>query len=171
MIKYIHIFEIMSVARVFSPAIFIPPNALAQQIGNSNYLGVAGNWGDLSDSQSVKFEGLFSNRSRYRMADVTDGTSNVLLFGEAIGAKPRTRPVDGHTWMGSGILITANGLNGRGKGDLSGKQSFTSEHSSSVQFCFADGSVRRIAENIDIATYWAFGGKHDAQPISWEAVH
>jgi prepilin-type N-terminal cleavage/methylation domain-containing protein/prepilin-type processing-associated H-X9-DG protein len=43
---------------------------------------------------------------------------------------------------------------------------FKSNHSGGANFCFGDGSVRFIAENIDMQTYQYLGCRNDNQPAS-----
>jgi prepilin-type processing-associated H-X9-DG protein len=43
---------------------------------------------------------------------------------------------------------------------------FASQHTGGVQFVFADGSVRFISDNIDMATYANLGDKADGNVIS-----
>ena len=38
-------------------------------------------------------------------------------------------------------------------------------HNGGVMYVFADGSVKFITEDIDIATYWYLGDRRDSQPI------
>jgi prepilin-type N-terminal cleavage/methylation domain-containing protein len=112
-------------------------------IGRTNYLGVAGFGG-----QAVKdFQGPFTNRTQISVTQMTaaDGTSNTLFFGEcATGSDPVAGTV-AHTWMGSGCLPTAWGLQ-----DVRGGSwyAFSSRHSGVIQFCYGDGSVRGARKNI-----------------------
>ncbi|MEM9689712.1 MAG: DUF1559 domain-containing protein, partial [Pseudomonadota bacterium] len=68
--------------------------------------------------------GVFRRRSETRLAQVTDGTSQTFMFGEAIGAVgqnithtfpnfpngPENGFVQGFVWAGWGCLPTFNGL-------------------------------------------------------------
>ena len=164
---------------------FAPPfPASVDNMGRSNYLGVAGVWGNI-DTPDPAFdpfrqtilnnEGILGSRSVNRFADATDGSSNVLLIGEAIGG---TRPLGdpagaggmfGHTWMGSGCMITAFGL----VDPASTKPHwamFSSRHPNIVQFVFADGSVRKVSLTIDTASYRAISAMRDGQNLTSEAV-
>lgn len=38
-----------------------------------------------------------------------------------------------------------------------------------VQFALADGSVRKLALAIDRNQFYALGGKHDGDRVSWDA--
>src|SRR5207253_10294770 len=98
----------------------------ARTLGTTNYLGVAGILGknattahplfknpDGSLVNFQKYDGVFGNRSQTKMGDITDGTSNTLLFGEALGGKTSPTLDFQLAWMGCGALGTRLGL-GRG---------------------------------------------------------
>ncbi len=132
-------------------------------LGRTNYLAVAGMLGrnattahpyfknpppDNSLINCQKYEGIFGNRTPIKISDVTDGTSNTLMFGETVGGIS----VGGFdfqlAWMGCGALGTRLGL---GRGGIpyehggSNWVRFSSFHPGGVQFCLADGSVRTVA--------------------------
>ena len=69
------------------------PQSLSD-LGSTDYVGAAGGMGNsplvLQSAQGAavrnswkRYEGVFGNRSKTRHADIGDGTSNTLLFGEA----------------------------------------------------------------------------------------
>ncbi len=53
-------------------------------LGRTNYLGSAGRLG-IGVPNREPFKGVFYARSKTRIAEVTDGTSNTMLFGEVTG--------------------------------------------------------------------------------------
>jgi prepilin-type N-terminal cleavage/methylation domain-containing protein len=142
-------------------------------LGRTNYVGCAGYIGNLAAYRT--FEGVFSDRTKYRFADMTDGTSNVLLFGETVGGC-NSPPCDSlqvsHSWMGSGAMPTGFGLEPLFPGER-WKQfwgQFGSEHPGIVQFAFADGSVHGISISVDWADYVYLGAMHDGYPVDMSAV-
>jgi prepilin-type N-terminal cleavage/methylation domain-containing protein/prepilin-type processing-associated H-X9-DG protein len=137
--------------------------ATARPLGRSDYVGVAGYFGNLPLPTPTRLEGVFSNRTKCRLAEITDGTSQVLLFGELTGGKDPAF-LRAYSWMGSGSFLTFYGLT------PVRPIAFYSEHPGVVQFAFADGSVRRLSTQIDLDSLYALSGKHDSGRISWDAV-
>ena len=147
--------------------VYFTPSGTVLSFGRTNYLGCAGYFGNVPDSStSDAYNGIFSNRSIYRFADITDGSSNVFMFGESTGGKSSTtgKRQYGHTWMGSGIMVTA--------WDFSTKevQAYSSEHPNVVQFCMADGGVKMIRTNVDRDSFIYVSGKHDGRQPAADAV-
>jgi prepilin-type N-terminal cleavage/methylation domain-containing protein/prepilin-type processing-associated H-X9-DG protein len=141
--------------------VFTPPKDAT--LGRTNYVGVAGAAGRGKNPFWSRYEGLLTNRSQNRLTDISDGTSNTLMFGEAMGGlgtgvqAPDTPDGFLHysiSWMGGGSVRTRWGMdpvNPR-------QESFSSAHPGVVQFCFADGSVRPLrhgntAYNTPILTF------------------
>ena len=91
------------------------------------------------------------------MSDVLDGTSNTLMFGEALGGLVGNRREYAHSWMGSGSLPAA-----WGPSDAEYYR-FSSRHPGIVQFCFVDGSVRPLATTIADGTLKRLGGMADGE--------
>lgn len=126
---------------------FIPDPA-GKAIGRTNYMGMGGYAGNIPGWGL--YIGIFYNRSKVRMSEITDGTSNTIIFGEAIGGKSgisnSTREY-GFSWMGSGYLTSFPGLGTWQFG------SFNAEHPGVCQFALADGSVKAVQTNIDFNPY------------------
>jgi prepilin-type N-terminal cleavage/methylation domain-containing protein/prepilin-type processing-associated H-X9-DG protein len=146
---------------------FGPPFTTYPQ-GRTNYLGVAGALGTTTDIVTVdpnsdpgnpagganlkKYAGIFGDRSRNALGRIKDGTSNTLMFGEALGGFDTdliTRTFS-YSWMGAGALPTKFGIGvvGQPFGNSlpgAGWPSWSSRHPSGItQFAFGDGSVRAL---------------------------
>lgn len=138
-------------------------NGPAEKLGRTNYTGVGGYFGNVPNaSNALQFEGVFSNRTRHTLASIEDGTSNTLLFGETMGGELNHTRQYSHSWMGTGALVTSEGL------DDKDWTNFSSEHPSVVQFCAADGAVRTIKVSIDHNAYIYLSGIRDGRTAQIE---
>jgi prepilin-type N-terminal cleavage/methylation domain-containing protein len=133
--------------------VFTQDDPGGREMGRTNYFGCGGYGADVPGYDIYK--GIFFNRSNTKFKDIVDGTSNTLMFGEAIGGKTgdsgSTRQF-GYSWMGVGYLANFMGL---GRKTFS---SFSSEHPNVVQFALADGSVRSVQVNVDRLMYFYCAG-------------
>jgi prepilin-type N-terminal cleavage/methylation domain-containing protein len=147
---------------------YFPNNAGGQNLGRTNYVGVEGYFGPLIPPYS----GVFSNRSKVSlMTDISDGTSNTLMFGEYLGDQDVAPRQYAASWMGVGALPAAWGL---GTGSSSAWYTFASMHSGVVQFCNADGSVHALRKGLvsgnDYATYIFASGYADGQVCDLSSI-
>jgi len=142
-----------------------------QDTGRANYLGCGGWLGDFSvaaeNGKPTNFKGIYYRNSKTKFADVTDGQSNTIAFGESLagnGGLSGTQRDFALTWFGAGCMPTAWGLGyptGPGgniqglsyDGTYPGWFQFSSKHTAVVNFAFNDGSVRGISKS---ASYWPF---------------
>jgi prepilin-type N-terminal cleavage/methylation domain-containing protein len=115
--------------------------------GRTNYVGCAGEIGHVGYTDIDAKEGVFYNRSRVTLAQVTaqDGTANTLMFGEWLGNSDTGPRKYAGAWMGCGALAAAWALP---TGPDSDWDNFSSRHSGVVLFCWSDGSVRGIRKGI-----------------------
>jgi prepilin-type N-terminal cleavage/methylation domain-containing protein len=128
----------------------IPQEFLAR----SNYVGVLGvpEAGPSGGGQFQGMLGVFGNRTKTKITDITDGTSNTLFFGEVCGTQTTNNAVLGQgpsgdsydwSWMAAGGLYTRRGL---GFGPNAEWRQFSSNHTGVVQFAYADGSVHPVKQ-------------------------
>jgi hypothetical protein len=141
--------------------------------GRTNYVGVAGANGDMAGVSATdilpagnvfglpaggcdlrRFVGIYCSRNTITLGQITqmDGTSNTLMFGEALGGEGVVRDF-AYSWFGCGQLGTKFGL-GRGNVACNGVYTsatngagwprFSSRHASGVQFSYGDGSTRTV---------------------------
>jgi prepilin-type N-terminal cleavage/methylation domain-containing protein/prepilin-type processing-associated H-X9-DG protein len=113
-----------------------------------------------------QFAGMFTYQSKVTMVQISDGTSNTIMFGEY-----------GNCYVdyGSGDPRTGNCA-----GAVAGSQLFTywapavnvspsnpiwyafgSKHTGTFNVAFADGSVHSLSNNIDYTTWVVLGGMAD----------
>lgn len=157
-------------------------------LGRTNYLGVAGYAGNAASwnisstnaakigvpagTPGINFEGVFTTRSKTRLANITDGSSNTLLVGEVMGGKAEgDSPHASFTWIGAGLLPTFTGLKETDGSIRRHWSSFNSDHTAGiVNFVLADASVRRISPQIDYGAYIMLGGMRDGMQFKSEAL-
>ncbi|MFO0812195.1 MAG: DUF1559 domain-containing protein [Gemmatales bacterium] len=134
-----------------------------EQLGRTNYMGVAGLGGSFAFVVAAPnplgltpaptyggYEGMLLNRKKVTLGQVTvqDGTSNTLMYGEGLGGFGTDPRNSAYSWFGVGNMGTGLGL---GKGNTNAITSggaayyrFSSRHAAGVQFAFGDAAVRTI---------------------------
>ncbi len=144
-------------------------------LGRTNYAGNTGRAGLVNYgpgfgptilgrfTPTETLEGIFCHRSQYNQRDVLDGTSNTLMFGEALFATNSADPTwsSSASWMGVGVMYTANGISTKGQ-----YNAFSSNHPGVAQFCLVDGSVRAISATGSTDVFFAIGGRKDGHTVS-----
>ncbi len=149
------------------------PGALPQI---THYMGVTGYLGKIGEGYFIESNGLnlfidtdligvFYVRSKTRMGQIKDGTSNTYMFGEAPGTIGNNSIgggfLDGWAWAGAGCLFTGDGLDASARNSDTAtydtyRTQFGSVHSGDiVQFCNIDGSVDSVSKDIDPLVYRA----------------
>lgn len=116
------------------------------KLGRTNYLGSSGQLGVGVASRDAK-RGIFYNRSKTTFAQIVDGTSHTLLFGEVTGEFSYPLPGIGRrrsiAWIaGPEWTEWHRAVYGYGHGKRVEK--FSSMHKGLIQFAMADCSVRVI---------------------------
>ena len=150
----IHYFRMGSMAAIHGNYL---ADGAGKPLGRTNYLGVAGDIGYIGLPSRDFWRGVFYNRSQNGFRDITDGSSNTLLFGEGTGGENYS-----FCWISTGTLPTFDGLAPSTRGDWS---QFSSRHPGIVHFCLADGSVRQLSTEIDKDTYKYLGAIADGQVV------
>ncbi len=116
-------------------------------------------------TQGNLHQGVFGVNSSTTIADITDGSSNVILVSERRLFENLTpserRSSDGWYWGGPATMFSTREA-------PHAKQHFDeadSPHDGVVQVALADGSVRGISFNIDIRTWWNLGNRSQGSPV------
>ena len=113
------------------------------------------------------YGGVFGANSMRGIRDMTDGTSNIIMVGERytpVNASPQTATVIGDgIWPGVSALAAEYNALGEATHKINAgfvsnnprppATGFGSMHTGGAQFLMADGAVKFLSENLDIATY------------------
>jgi prepilin-type N-terminal cleavage/methylation domain-containing protein/prepilin-type processing-associated H-X9-DG protein len=141
-----------------------------RELGRTNYIGSGGAGGKLDPMDGGasfwnQYTGIYYQNSKTKIADIKDGTSNTLAFGEYLGGLHINGTRDGEmTWMGSGWMAAFWGLAPvYGAGNDYGWWQYQSQHPGLINFAFADGSVRPIFKTADFWTLMAVAGMKDGK--------
>ena len=123
------------------PAVFACP--YHADTGGNSHTGYAGIFGEHC---------IFRGTEPVKIAEITDGTSNTLMLGEAVNANiPWMKPED--------VDVAAHPA----IGDPSG---FSSDHPGGAHFLFADGSVRYLSASINQQTLNALYTRNGNEAVS-----
>jgi prepilin-type N-terminal cleavage/methylation domain-containing protein len=137
--------------------------------GRGNYIGCAGYLGDNASSAGAagadRYKGIYYRNSTTRIAEISDGTSNTIAFGETLAGTPRIARDFALLWFGAGSMPTAWGLSTNPDW-----YNFSSSHTNIVQFAFADGSVRPITIASNYAMYIFASGMADGLVVDYSAL-
>jgi len=137
------------------------PNAGGIVLGQTNYLGSAGMIGVVGCPNCDFMRGVFVNRLDTRTADIRDGCSYTMLFGEVVGgSNAGGNAAIGYSWVGCGSMASAWGI---GNSDWA---QFGANHDSLAMFCSADGSVRPIAYKIDTQVFMNYSAIADGATVN-----
>jgi len=161
------------------------PDPVSRFTALTNYLGVAGRMyctgAELGQTGALAreiddYEGMFRHNKMKRFADVTDGLSNTLMFGEVTGdftdgykGVGRLRSM---SWMmgpiGTHFQTKTLAIPGVPYSTRATYESlkFTSRHVGIVQYAMGDGAVRAISVNTDADVLLRLSGAQDGQPVS-----
>jgi prepilin-type processing-associated H-X9-DG protein len=122
------------------PPVFACPSHPHTGTYTTNYAGVSG--------ETTVFHGAEPTT----MASITDGTSNTIIVGEAVGANiPWMKPED--------IDVTLH----PSLGDRGG---FSSDHPGGVNVLFCDGSARLLSRSIDANTLKALFTRNGGESVA-----
>jgi prepilin-type N-terminal cleavage/methylation domain-containing protein len=143
-------------------------------IGRSGYAAMAGYYSKSSYPQYAGYFTYCSTPSAASKVEVSDGSSNTIMFGEYAGG-----PVSwgggggigngptGASWAGSSFY---SGFGTPYAGNIMSSPSydvFNSQHTGLVLFAFGDGSVRPISTSIDFTTYVYLSATADGNVVNF----
>ena len=147
--------------------------------GLTNYSPIGGVLGSVTSSalstdskQWEGYNGIFTNRSKTTFGQISDGSSNTLLFGEIAGQSGGSKPT-GYAWMGAINLsmfywefdradLTSGQLNSM---ELN---KYNSYHLGVVNFARGDGSVATVPQSADLTTMYQLSAMGDGNVVSFD---
>jgi prepilin-type processing-associated H-X9-DG protein len=114
--------------------------------------------------------GVFGYKSKVRVTKVAslDGTSSTIMFGEHAGGPQAGVGQLGLAWT-AGFDYSGFGTPTVGQAYNASNNNwglFSSQHLGGVNFCFVDGSVRKIAPDIDQMAWFYLSGYKDGVLVS-----
>ncbi len=171
-----------------------PPVQVYPSGGTTYYLGLTsygGNAGSVSTFwQAQLFDGVLYTNSQVRPADISDGTSNTILFGERFHYDPNFANISTYAgWAWADVNSTEDYLLGAGLTGVNqttgtpinwqvpaGKTGYTytdprlnafgSGHPSGANFAFADGSVRFMTNSTPVDVLRLLCIRNDGQVVT-----
>ena len=125
------------------------------------------------------YGGIFGANSTCGLRDMIDGTSNIIMVGERytpVNASPlKTAVIGDGIWPGVSALAAEYNALGEATHKINAgftrnnprppTTGFGSMHTGGAQFLMADGAVRFLSENLDIATYRKLSRIDDGQVV------
>jgi len=145
----------------------------------TNYVGVADSVDFSCDGTWPKVDGngMLFQRSQIGMRNVSDGTSNTLLVGEAINGVPGTTAFGkdgqylGYFWATWNVGDTHNGINfplrpGWSFTFLANDAGFGSYHPNGCLFLNVDGSVHFLSQNIPAVVLAALTTRNGSETVA-----
>jgi prepilin-type N-terminal cleavage/methylation domain-containing protein/prepilin-type processing-associated H-X9-DG protein len=163
-----------------TPFAYLQGSLHYRAIGGSNTLGfVAG--GDGTVNQEYTTSGVVYPRSKTRLTDVTDGTSNTLMLGEMSsslrwttsrtgfgGLKPwtwgwYTYPTDG--WLMIDHKMVKYPVGYRGSFTHSSTPLYSAHSSGGANVALCDGSVRHLSPNTDLTLLKSLATRNGGETI------
>jgi prepilin-type processing-associated H-X9-DG protein len=186
-------------AMLLCPADLVPTNPVTWRGRTFAITSYGGNGGRRSfDPDAATIDGIFhttgpgslpaANQTPVTVGEITDGTSNTLLFGERnhfdpdFDQLPTSRTMAQWGWWGTSLgrlavgdvtlsaavpinyLVNAGSV---GTGSLEAQRlcAFGSNHAGGANFALADGSVRFIEQTISMSLLQRLAARNDGQVV------
>lgn len=151
-------------------------NELVANFGATNYFGCAGaHSGEIQPLEELKpFRGVMSCRTLVTIAEIGDGSSNTIMYGEGLGQINNRDRQSCYPWMFGGLVRGRGALPWReivsstnpemllfGDEVYASLRGFGSMHPTVCAFAHADGSVHAYDRKIDLDAFYSLCGGWD----------
>ncbi len=164
------------------------PRCVTRETQFTNYLGCAGRFSNTAANAGLtaaaqvaavdNYRGVFRVNEASKIADITDGTSNTIAFGEVTGSwtdgfKPTGR-LTSFSWSSCAMPINrmtfsisaGTPYNNAEKNWLR----YSSMHTGLANYALADGSVKTFSTSTDNNVFLSLGGKADGTIVSGDVL-
>lgn len=154
---------------------------VARDVAPTNYLGVCGRFPNTAAEYGATgatalaidtYQGIFRFNRDGKLGQITDGTSNTLMFGEVTGSWTDGTKPTGRTWSfgwnHSGFPIHWNTKTLAGVPYVTSTKAwfrFSSMHTGLNQWALADGSVKGLSLSTDPNVMLSFAGQADGEVV------
>jgi prepilin-type N-terminal cleavage/methylation domain-containing protein len=122
---------------------------------------------------AMALQGVMGMDTKYRFADITDGTSNTFLIGELAFKLPNVPPAGYRSWtrgcwngdpdlqctFSKNVRFALNSTLYNGSNNYN-DMSFGSVHPGGASFALCDASVRFVNESISMTVYWSTASRN-----------
>lgn len=147
-------------------------------MAGTNYAGCSGAYsgGEVPDPEMERFDGIFGSRTQKRTADIRDGSSNSIVFGECLGLISGNERTSINPWFFSTLCrgrsdmewqqtysVRSPGLELLGDNWFAHQSGFASKHPTTVNFARLDGSVTSLTRAIQWPELYSLCGIDDGE--------
>ena len=141
-------------------------------LGRSHYAAVLGDW-----RYGGGYQGIFHYNSKRKIATISDGSSNTMMFGEMAGGQwpgASNGQIWCPGWAMNGIYTAFGVSTGNGDPTQNGAALLGSYHTNVINFCYGDGSVRSLKNpgqfnvNPGFSVFAAMAGVADGVVVTFD---